>query len=225
MSTMRLVLLGPPGCGKGTQAKLLCERKGLEHIGTGDILREAIRQGTPAGRRAHPFVEQGLLVPDDLVNDVIAERFRQNDPPEHFVMDGYPRTLAQAAAFDQVLRQVYLDLTAVIRMQVSDEEIIARVSERWSCPKPGCKATYHTKSNPPKVPGICDRCGTPLVQREDDRPETVKARLKVYHGNTEALVGHYRQQGLLREVAGHGSIEEVYASIIKILNDQAGRKC
>jgi adenylate kinase len=222
---MRLILLGPPGCGKGTQAKLLSERKGLEHVGTGDILREAIRQRTPAGIRAHPYVEKGLLVPDDLVNDVIAERFNQKDRPERFVMDGYPRTLAQAAAFDTVLRRHFLDLNAVILLQVSDEEIIARVGERWSCPKPGCKATYHTLSKPPKVPRICDYCGTKLVQREDDRPETVRARLVVYHGNTEALVGHYRAQGLLHEVAGHGPIEEVYARITKILNDQAGRKC
>jgi len=222
---MRLILLGPPGCGKGTQAKLLCQRNGLEHIGTGDILREAIRQRTPAGCRARPFVDAGKLVPDDLVNDVIAERFNNGDPPECFVMDGYPRTLAQAAAFDQVLRQHFLDLTAVILLDVADEEIISRLSGRWSCPKPGCKATYHTESNPPKTPGVCDYCGTELVQREDDRPETVKARLAVYHGNTEALVGHYRAQGLLHVVPGHGRIEDVYANIIKVLNRQVGPKC
>jgi adenylate kinase len=214
---MRLILLGPPGCGKGTQAKLLCRRNGLEHIGTGDILREAARQDTALGRRAKPFVDAGKLAPDDLVNDVVAERFRREDRPERFVMDGYPRTLAQAAAFDQILRQQFLDLTAVILLQVADEEIIGRLSGRWSCPKPGCMATYHTRSNPPKVPGICDSCGTPLVQREDDRPETVRARLVVYHQNTEALVDHYRAQGLLREVAGHGAIEDVYASIIQVL--------
>lgn len=222
---MRLILLGPPGCGKGTQAKLLSQRNGLEHIGTGDILREAIRHKTPAGLRAHPFVEQGRLVPDDLVNDVIAERFNREDRPDCFVMDGYPRTLAQAAAFDQVLRQQFLDLTAVILLDVADEEIIGRVSERWSCPKPGCKATYHTVSNPPRRPGICDYCGTRLVQREDDRPETVRARLVVYHGNTEALVGHYRSQGLLQEVPGHGAIEKVYADMMKVLDRQAGPKC
>lgn len=222
---MRLILLGPPGCGKGTQAKLLGERNGLEHIGTGDILREAIRQQTPAGRRAHPYVEQGQLVPDDLVNDVIAERFHLNDPPQCFVLDGYPRTLAQAIAFDQVLQQHSFDMTAVIFLQVSDEEIIARVGERWSCPKPGCKATYHTKSKPPKVPGICDYCGTKLIQREDDRPETVKARLVVYHNNIGPLLEHYRAQGLLHEVAGHGAIERVYGTIMKVLNGQANRKC
>lgn len=222
---MRLILLGPPGCGKGTQAQLLCERNGLEHIGTGDILREAIRQQTPAGLRAHPFVEMGQLVPDDLVNDVIAERFNLSDPPERFVMDGYPRTLAQAAAFDQVLRQHFLDLTAVVLLQVSDEEIIARVSERWSCPKPRCKATYHTKSKPTKIPGVCDNCGTTLIQREDDRPDTVRARLVVYHSNMDALVGHYRAQKLLHVIVGHGPIEEVYGNIMKVLNGQAGRKC
>jgi adenylate kinase len=222
---MRLILLGPPGCGKGTQAQLLCQRNGLEHIGTGDILREAIRQRTVAGCRAKPFVDAGKLVPDDLVNDVIAERFCRDDRPERFVMDGYPRTLAQAAAFDQVLRQQFLDLTAVVLLQVSDEEIIGRVGERWSCPKPGCKATYHTQKKPPKVPGICDNCGTKLVQREDDNPETVRARLLVYHGNTEALVSHYRAQGLLHQVAGHGPIEEVYANIIKVLNCQADPSC
>ncbi len=222
---MRLILLGPPGSGKGTQAKLLCQRNGLEHIGTGDILREAIRQHTPAGRRAKPFVESGQLVPDDLVNDVIAERFSRDDRPDRFVLDGYPRTLAQAAAFDRVLRQRSLDLTAVILLHVSDEEIIGRLSGRWSCPKPGCKATYHTQMNPPKVPGICDICGSRLVQRDDDRPETVRARLVVYHGNTEALVGHYRAQGLLHEVPGHGPIEEVYANIMKVLNRQAGPPC
>jgi adenylate kinase len=222
---MRLVLLGPPGCGKGTQAKLLCERNGLEHIGTGDILREAIRQQTPAGLRAHPYVEKGQLVPDDLVNDVIAERFDLSDAPEHFVMDGYPRTLAQAVAFDGVLRQHFLDLSAVILFQVSDEEILARVSERWSCPKAGCKATYHSKSKPPKVPGICDYCGTKLIQREDDRPETVRARLVVYRGNIGPLVEHYRVQGLLHEIPGHGAIDKVYANIMKVLNEQAKRKC
>lgn len=222
---MRLILLGPPGCGKGTQAKLLSQRKQLEHIGTGDILREAIRQNTPGGERAKPFVESGKLVPDDLVNDVIAERFHRSDRPKCFVMDGYPRTLAQAQAFDHVLRQYRLHVDAVILFRISDEEIINRLGGRWSCPKPGCKATYHTESNPPKVLGICDYCGTKLVQREDDRPETVRARLVVYHSNTEALVGHYRSQGLLHEVPGHGLIEDVYANISKVLNRQAGRKC
>src|SRR6516165_7346923 len=139
---MRLILIGPPGSGKGTQAKLLGDRLHLSHIATGDILREAIRLGTSAGRKAEPFVNNGKLVPDDLVNELVADRFRRDDRPEQFVMDGYPRTLAQAASFDQVLRQQFLDLNAVILLQVDDEEIVRRISGRWSCPNPSCLATY-----------------------------------------------------------------------------------
>jgi len=214
---MRLILLGPPGCGKGTQAKLLCRRNRLEHIGTGDILREAIRQGTPSGERARPYVEAGGLVPDDLVNDVIAERFNRSDRPYRFVMDGYPRTLAQAKTFDRLLQQHNLPLLAVILLTVDDEEIVRRLSGRWSCPKPGCKATYHTENNPPKVPGICDDCGTPLVQRNDDKVETVRARLLVYHKDTAELIPYYQEQGLLRPVPGTGEIEQVYQNLIRSL--------
>jgi adenylate kinase len=221
---MRMILLGPPGCGKGTQAKLLSKRQRLEHIGTGDLLREGIRQNTPTGVRARAFVEAGKLVPDDIVNELIAERFRRDDRPTRFVMDGYPRTLAQAASFDQVLRQQFLDLSAVVLLQVEDEEIVKRLSGRWSCPQAGCKATYHTENNPPRVPGVCDDCGSRLVQREDDRVDTVRARLVVYHKNTVELIPHYRQQGLLHEVPGSGGIEEVYANIMKALTE-AGVAC
>jgi adenylate kinase len=222
---MRLILLGPPGCGKGTQAALLCRRHRLEHIGTGDLLRQAIREHTPAGERARPFIEAGKLAPDDLVNDLIAERFGREDRPERFVMDGYPRTLAQAAAFDQVLRQQFLDLTAVVLLMVSDEEIVRRLSGRGSCPKPGCKATYHTESNPPRVPGVCDYCGTALVQRDDDKMEIVRARLIVYHKNTEQLIPHYRAQGLLHEAVGEGDIDQVYHNVMTALKQQAGPPC
>jgi adenylate kinase len=222
---MRLILLGPPGCGKGTQAQLLCQRNRLEHIGTGDILRDAIRKATPAGLRAKPFVETGLLVPDDLVNELIAERFHRADRPERFVMDGYPRTRSQAEAFDGVLRRYKLPVSAAVLIHVDDEEIVRRLAGRWSCPKGGCKATYHTESNPPKVAGVCDRCGTALVQRSDDKPETVRNRLVVYHKNNQELVPYYRAQGLLREADGTGAIEEVYASIMKALNPQAGKPC
>src|SRR5437016_2102073 len=155
---MRLILIGPPGSGKGTQAKLLSDRLHLAHIATGDILREAIRLSTSAGRKAKPFVRKGKLVPDDLVNQLVANRFRREDRPERFVMDGYPRTLDQAASFDQVLRQQFLDLTAVLLFTVDDQEIVARMTGRWSCPQ--CKATYHVMYHPPRVPGICDVCGT-----------------------------------------------------------------
>ena len=222
---MRLILLGPPGCGKGTQAALLCRRNRLEHVGTGDLLRQVIREHTLAGARAQPFVEAGQLVPDDLVNDLIAECFGRDDRPERFVMDGYPRTLAQAASFDQVLRQRFLDLTAVVLLKVSDEEIVQRLSGRGSCPKPGCKATYHTESNPPRVAGVCDRCGTALIQRDDDKVQTVRARLIVYQKNTEQLIPYYRAQGLLREADGEGPIEQASQNIMNALKGQASPSC
>jgi adenylate kinase len=190
---MRLILLGPPGCGKGTQSKLLSRRKGLEHIGTGDLLRAARDAHTRVGERARPFLESGQLAPDDLVNDVIAERFSQPDRPQRFVMDGYPRTLAQAQVFDDLLARQGLPLTAVALLLVEDNEIIHRIAGRWNCPK--CKATYHAESHPPKVAGICDECATPLMQRKDDKPETVKARLAIYHSDTAPLIPYYRQRG------------------------------
>jgi adenylate kinase len=222
---MRLILLGPPGCGKGTQAKLLCRRNRLEHIGTGDLLREAIRQLTPTGLRARPFVESGLLVPDDVVNDLIADRFRRDDRPARFVMDGYPRTVSQARTFDEVLRRHNLNLDSVLLLTVADQEIVKRLSGRWSCPKPGCKATFHTENNAPKRPGICDDCGTVLVQRDDDQEKTVRARLLVYHGNTVELIPYYRSKGLLREVPGEGDIEGVYNNLLGVLKTSDGLPC
>jgi adenylate kinase len=222
---MRLILLGPPGSGKGTQAKLLCEELRLAHIGTGDILRDAIRRLTPLGKKAKPYVDSGRLVPDELVNELMAERFRRDDRPQRFVMDGYPRTVAQAVAFDAVLRQQHLNLTAVLRLLVDDEEIVARLSGRWSCPYPGCQRTYHTTHNPPKRAGYCDADNTLLVQREDDKEETIRRRLQVYHANTEQLVSHYRAQGLLREVNGQGPIEEIHQHITQVLRLQAGPSC
>jgi adenylate kinase len=212
---MRLILVGPPGSGKGTQAKLLSKRLQLQHIGTGDILREAIRQNTPLGRKAGPYILKGQLVPDDLVNEVIADRFRRDDRPEGFVIDGYPRTVAQAASFDQVLRQQFLDLSAVLLFRVEDEEIVRRMSGRWSCPQ--CKSTYHVVSNPPHKPGICDVCGSKLIQRSDDQEETVRERLRQYHANTQGLIAHYRAQGLLHEIVGIGDIEQIYTIILGIL--------
>jgi adenylate kinase len=222
---MRLILLGPPGSGKGTQADLLSERHRLEHIGTGDLLRAAIKDGTPVGETARPYVESGQLVPDSVVNDLIAERFHRPDRPERFVLDGYPRTVAQAVSFDTVLHQERLGLTAVLLLEVPDEEIIRRVGGRWSCPKISCKATYHTVHKPPRVPGICDDCGTALVQRADDNPETVRRRLGVYHQNVVELAEHYEHQGLLVRVPGQGDIEEVYANIAKVLQRKAGPSC
>jgi adenylate kinase len=219
---MCLILLGPPGSGKGTQAKLICERLGLVHISTGDILREAVKAGTPLGRKAESYVKNGQLVPDTLVNDLIAERFGRDDRPARFVLDGYPRTLAQAVAFDQVLRQQFLGLQAVVRLQVDDDEIVRRVSGRWSCPE--CGATYQVPNKPPRRPGVCDVCGATLIQRDDDSEETVRRRLAIYHANTADLVDHYRRQRLLREVCGQGGTEAVYANILKSIG-QVGSSC
>jgi adenylate kinase len=214
---MRLILLGAPGSGKGTQAQLLHERMGLRHIGTGDMLREAIRLGTEAGKKAAPFLASGGLVSDDIVNEIVKGVFVADSRPHKFVMDGYPRTVAQAAAFDQVLRQPSLSLDAVVNLVVPEDEIIARTSGRWSCPNPGCKATYHTQYRPPRVPGVCDLCHTVLIQREDDRPETVRNRLRVYHETTADLLAYYRNQGLLREVPGTGEVEAVYNRVVQAL--------
>ncbi len=213
---MRLILLGPPGSGKGTQAHLLCERRQLVHVGTGDILREAARQGTPAGKLARPYIDAGKLVPDDLVNDLINERFARSDRPDCFVMDGYPRTLAQAHAFDVVLRQQLLNLDHVIFVKVADELIVQRMSGRWSCPN--CKATYHMANNPPERAGVCDECGHALFQRPDDKEETVRERLRQYHQNTVDLIPYYQSQKLLHDVNGEGGIEEVYGRIERVLD-------
>ena len=211
---MRLILIGPPGSGKGTQAKLLSQKFGLCHFGTGDILREAVRLSTPAGKQAQPYVSSGQLVPDDLVNEMVADRFRRDDRPENFVMDGYPRTLAQAASFDQVLRQQFLDLDCVIVLLVPDEEIVRRLSGRRFCPK--CQATYHILFKPPKTADICDECGSTLVQREDDKEATVRKRLQIYHQNNVDLLTQYHNQKLVREVDGVGPIEVVFAKIAEV---------
>jgi adenylate kinase len=210
---MRLILLGPPGGGKGTQAKLLSQRLGLEHISTGDLLREAIRLKTPVGERARSFVESGRLVPDEVVNDLIRERFESGHPPERFVMDGYPRTLAQARVFDELLAKLGLLLTGVVHLEVGDEEIVRRIIHRLNCPK--CGAIYHSECKPPRKPGICDVCGSTLVQRADDREDKVRTRLAEYHTSTEELLPYYSKQGLLREVAGKGDIEQIYQSLVK----------
>jgi adenylate kinase len=212
---MRLILVGPPGSGKGTQARLLSQKFNLAYIGTGDILREAARLNTPAGRQAQPYLAAGQLVPDTLVNDLVADRFRRDDRPEQFVLDGYPRTLAQAAALDQVLRQQFLDLSAVVQLLVNDEEIVHRLGGRRFCPR--CQATYHLSFKPPRTEGICDQCGSPLAQRDDDKEETIRKRLKVYHQTTEAVVNYYQNQGLLRNVEGEGEIQEVSGRIVSAL--------
>jgi adenylate kinase len=206
---MRLILLGPPGSGKGTQAKLLAQRLGLVHIATGDILRDAVKTGTPEGVRAKPFLDNGQLVPDDLINEIVARRFKES-PPQNFVMDGYPRTVAQAASFDQVLRQVFSGVDAVVYLAVDDEAIVGRVAGRLICPVG--KEPYNRSDMPPG--GLCVVHKVPLVEREDDKEETIRKRLKVYHELTEGLITHYRKAGVLRELKGEGDKERIYQDIV-----------
>jgi adenylate kinase len=214
---MRLVMIGPPGGGKGTQAKLLAEKFGLIHIATGDVLREEIQKQTALGKKAQTNVDSGTLAPDQLVNDIIAGRLRSPDRPQAFVMDGYPRTLSQAKTFDKLLVAQNLPLSAVILLDVPDDDIVKRAAGRRVCPKADCKATYHLTFKPPRKSGICDLCGTALVQREDDKETTVRRRLDIYRLTTLPVLEHYRKQNLVREVAGTGDIQAVFAKLIKVL--------
>lgn len=213
---MRAILLGPPGCGKGTQAKLLFERKGMVHISTGDLLRDAVEHKTPLGLQVAAKMASGSLVSDDIVNGIIAERFRSPDRPGCFLMDGYPRTVAQAKVFEALLQEVGLPLSGVVLLNVADEELIARIVGRLTCPK--CKRTYHASSRPPKVKDRCDVCPhQPLERRPDDNEATVRRRLNAYHGVTTELLPHYRSLGLLREVPGSGDVETIYNNILAAL--------
>lgn len=212
---MRLVLVGPPGSGKGTQADLLVQHLGLRYIGTGDILREAIRAGTEMGRRVKPLMDQGLLVPDSEVNEVVAELFRGENRPEQFVTDGYPRTYSQAIAFDALLAQLALGLDAVVNLTIPDEEVVRRISGRRCCSNPACGVCYNDNHRPSKAPGKCDKCGLPLILRDDDKEETIRRRLGEFHKNTDALIDHYHKRGLLREVSATDPVETIYTNILK----------
>jgi adenylate kinase len=214
---MRLILIGPPGSGKGTQAKLLCEGLGLLHFSTGDILRDAVSRGTPEGKRAALYMNAGQLVPDGLVNDIVRAHFVGKDKPQKFIMDGYPRTLSQAVAFDGLLGDARLPLNAVVYLKVDDNEIVRRLGGRFTCSNADCKAIYNVVWQPPKVAGKCDLCQSPLVQRDDDKPETIRKRLLVFHDLHDSVVEHYRKQGLLVEVAGSGDIEMIHGDIVKSL--------
>jgi adenylate kinase len=214
---MRLIFIGPPGSGKGTQAKLLSQRLGLFHFSTGDILREAIEKDTPEGRNAKPFMMGGQLVPDELVNELVNARLRGPNRPIAFVLDGYPRTLAQAQAIDAVLKEQALGLNAVVFLEVDDDEIVRRLGNRWTCPNTMCKAVYHAVFNPPKTAGQCDLCHTALYQRDDDKPATIRKRLQVFHEGHDEMLRHYKKQGLMVEVPGRGDIESIYAAIVKAL--------
>jgi adenylate kinase len=194
---MRVILFGPPGAGKGTIAGVLTEKLSIPHIATGDMLREEVREGTELGRKAQGYMEAGDLVPDDLIVEMTRGRLAQADAQRGFILDGFPRTVAQAQALEQMLGG---EPDVVIDLQVPEEELVRRLSGRRVCPK--CGAIYQVDTMPPRQPGICDRCGSKLIQRSDDTPEAVRNRLQVYRRQSEPVLGYYRERGLLRSVDG-----------------------
>ena len=212
---MNLILLGAPGAGKGTQAELICEKLGIPAISTGNMLREAIKQGTEVGKQAQYYMDNALLVPDDVVLSIVAERVSRPDCAQGFLLDGFPRTIAQGEA----LRSAGVRLDHVISIEVDDAVIEGRMTGRRVCS--GCGSSYHLQANPPRVPGKCDVCGADLVIRNDDAPEKVRIRLKDYHSKTEPLKDFYRQLGLLRQVPGNGSIEAIFRNILDIIEAKA----
>lgn len=209
---MRIIFLGAPGAGKGTQAEIFSKKLGIPTISTGNILRAAIHEGTPTGLKAKGFMDAGQLVPDEVILTIVKERLGQDDCAKGFILDGVPRTLAQA----QAMEEMGIAIDRVVSLEVSDEAIIQRMSGRRVCE--GCGAPYHVKANPPKEDGICDHCGGKLVTRPDDRAETVKERLEVYHSVTEPLKAFYGDRGVLCTVPGdQGGVEEISAAVSRAL--------
>ncbi len=208
---MRLILLAAPGAGKGTQAEILSEHYGIPSISTGAILRKAIKDGTELGKTAEKYINDGKLIPDDLMLKVMDERFKNDDCKNGFILDGFPRTLAQAEA----LSASPIKIDKVLSIEVDDRTIIERLSGRLECKS--CGSTYHTEHRPPKTPGVCDKCGGELGARDDDKPETVKQRLKTYHEQTEPLIEYYREKGLLRVAKGQSEIEETSRVVFEAL--------
>ena len=212
---MKIIMLGAPGAGKGTQAKRIAEKYAVPHISTGDIFRANIKNGTELGNKAKTYMDQGLLVPDELVVELVVDRIQQADCENGFVLDGFPRTIPQAEALDAALKNIGEKMDYAIDVDVPDENIINRMSGRRACLE--CGATYHIVTIPTKVEGICDNCGSEIVLREDDKPETVQKRLEVYHAQTQPLIDYYKAQDILRTVDGTQIMETVFNSIVEIL--------
>lgn len=212
---MKIIMLGAPGAGKGTQAKQIADKYSIPHISTGDIFRANIKNGTELGKKAKQYMDQGALVPDELTCDLVMDRIQQDDCKNGFVLDGFPRTIPQAEALDAALGKINEKMDYAIDVDVPDENIVNRMSGRRACLN--CGATYHLISIPPKVEGICDRCGSEIVLREDDKPETVQKRLKVYHEQTQPLIDYYKNQGILKFVDGTQPMDEVFKAIVTIL--------
>lgn len=212
---MRIIMLGAPGAGKGTQAKKIAEKYNIPHISTGDIFRANIKNGTELGVKAKSYMDQGLLVPDELVVDLVADRIQQDDAKAGYVLDGFPRTIPQAESLDAALAKMGQKIDYAVDVEVPDENIVNRMSGRRACLK--CGATYHLQYAKPKAEGVCDVCGEQLILRDDDKPETVQKRLGVYHQQTQPLIDYYENQNVLKEVDGTKDMEEVFADIVSIL--------
>jgi adenylate kinase len=212
---MKIIMLGAPGAGKGTQAKMIAEKYGLPHVSTGDIFRANLKNGTELGKQAKVYMDQGQLVPDELTVKILLDRVAQEDCKNGYVLDGFPRTIPQAEVLDSELTKLGEKIDWAIDVEVPDENIIDRMGGRRACVK--CGATYHVKYNPPKTEGVCDACGDKLILRDDDAPETVKKRLAVYHEQTQPLIEYYEKKGALKEVDGTLPMNEVFDAICAIL--------
>ncbi len=212
---MNLILLGPPGAGKGTQAKRLMEKYGIPQISTGDILRAAVKEGTEMGKKAKEFMDAGKLVPDEVVIGIIDDRLKEDDCKSGYMLDGFPRTVPQAEALDEVLEKMGSKIDHVVSIEVPERELIGRLTGRRTCKD--CGAGYHLMFDPPKAEGVCDKCGGQLYQRDDDNVETVTNRLKVYNDQTQPLIDYYTNKSLIRPIQGLGEIGEIFERITAIL--------
>lgn len=212
---MKIVMLGAPGAGKGTQAKMIASKYGIPHISTGDIFRANIKNGTELGKKAKQFMDQGLLVPDELTVDLVIDRLSQDDCAKGYILDGFPRTIPQAEALDTALKARGEALDYAVDVDVPDENIVSRMSGRRACT--GCGATYHIVHNPSRKGDVCEVCGETLVLRDDDKPETVQKRLTVYHDQTQPLIDYYSAKGILKTVDGTQDMNDVFAAITAIL--------
>lgn len=214
---MKIIMLGAPGAGKGTQAKMIADKYDIPHISTGDIFRANIKNNTELGAKAKGYMDKGLLVPDELVVDLVIDRFKADDCKKGYVLDGFPRTIPQAEALNNALVAIGEEIDYAIDVSVPDENIINRMAGRRACV--GCGATYHLKYKPTKVENICDACDNELILRDDDKPETVLNRLEIYHQQTQPLIEYYTSKGILKEVDGTVDLKEVFKAIVEILGE------
>ncbi|MBQ6367208.1 MAG: adenylate kinase [Erysipelotrichaceae bacterium] len=214
---MNILIIGAPGTGKGTMSEKLIEKYGIVHVSTGDMLRESVKNGTEVGKKAHGYMERGELVPDEVIHDIILERFAQKDMDNGILMDGYPRTLAQAEDLDSILASLGKKVDCVLNLELDEKILIERITGRRTCPN--CKAIYHIKNMPPKVEGVCDICGSQLVTRKDDTVESLRVRLDAYHESTKDVIGYYANKGIVKTINADQSVEKVFADIVEALGE------